>query len=64
MEKIQNFRAGNAREQIFIPPRKPHHFMREDRTDDQDLIVIEKHPIDLHWHIHGEKPIREPADLG
>ena len=63
VEEIQNLRTANAGEQIFVAATEPDDFMREHRSDDDELVVIENPPVDLHRHIHREKPAGKFANL-
>ena len=51
MKEVQNLRPAHAGEKIFIAARETVHFVREDRADDDDLVVIENEPVDLHRHV-------------
>ena len=41
VEKVQHLRARHPREKIFVSAGKTDDFVRENRSDDDDLIVIE-----------------------
>jgi hypothetical protein len=47
MEEIQKFRAGDARKEIFVSAGEPDDLMRKNRSDNDDLVVVEDAPVDF-----------------
>ena len=54
MEKIQHLRAADTGEEVFVATGKPDDLVRENRADDDDLVVVEQLGVDLHRHVHLE----------
>ena len=47
--RLMNHLAGaNAGKQIFVSAGEPDHLVRKHRAANQDLVVIEKQPINLY----------------
>ena len=63
MKEIQYLRPRDARKQIFVPAGEPDDFVGEYRADDDNLVVIEHHPVHVHRHVHREQSVRQPADF-
>jgi hypothetical protein len=60
---VDDFRAGNAGEEVFVPAGKPYHLMGEHRPADDEMVVIIDEPIEPDRHILGHHPTGELADL-
>ena len=52
MEEVKNFRPANPRKQVFVTPGKPNHFVRKNRADDDDLIILKEPAVDVDGHVH------------
>jgi hypothetical protein len=52
----RSFRAAHAREEIFVAAGKPDYFVRKDRPDDDELVVVEEPAVHAHLDIHCEQP--------
>src|SRR5437867_12070235 len=63
MEKIQDLSSGDARKEILVDARKTDDLMGKDRADNDDLVVVEDQPVDLHRHIQGEQAAGEVGNL-
>ena len=63
VEEIQNVRAAHAGKQIFVATGETNHFMRENRADNDDLVVFKNQPVDGNVHVHLEQPAGEFTDL-
>src|SRR5437899_12298292 len=55
MKEVQKVRTADAREEIFVAAGKPHDLMRKNRTNDDNLVVIEQLSIDFHQHLHRKE---------
>ncbi len=38
--EVNDLRTGDAWEEIFVAPRESHHLVREDRSADDELVII------------------------
>ena len=56
VEKIQHLRTADAGKEVFVSAGEAHDLMREDRPADDELVVVEDARVDLHRHLHGDKP--------
>ena len=54
---------AHAGEQIFVAAGKADDLVRKHRPDDDDLVVIEQHVVDLHRHVHREQAVGQFADF-
>src|SRR6185437_13233924 len=63
MEEVQNLRAANAGEQIFIAAGEADDFVRENRAADDDLVVIVNELVDLDGDVHGEQAAGQITDV-
>ena len=63
MEEIQDLRPADAGEQVLVAAGEPDDFVRKDRADDDDLVVIEDELVDFDRHIHREQASGEGADV-
>jgi hypothetical protein len=63
VEEIQDARACDAGEQVFVATGETHDLVWENRPDDDKLVVVEEAFVDVHRHIHGEQAAGELADL-
>ena len=63
MGKIDNFLAGNAREEVFVAARKTDNFVREHRSADDEVIVIQDQPVQPDWDIFHQATIRDAPNL-
>ena len=57
--------AGDAGEQILGAAGKADDFVREHRTADQDVVVLDDEPVERHRHVGSFEPAAgELRDLG
>jgi hypothetical protein len=56
---VDHFRPGDSREQIFCSTRKADHFVRECRTEDENVIIFQRDFVDADVHAvrQGRMPI-------
>jgi len=64
VREVDDVRAGDAGEEILVAARKADDFVREDRSADDDPVVIEDAPVERHGHRFFEPPAGELRDLG
>ena len=62
MGGVDHIRPGDARKQVLRPTRKADHLMREDRAEDQDLIVFQHGLVDADVYFIRQR--RMPARTG
>src|SRR5262249_44095350 len=53
----------DAREEVLIAAGKTDYFMWENRSENDYLIIVEKHAVDFHRHVHREQAIGQLADF-
>ena len=63
MEEVQDLRARDPGEKVFVPTRESDHLVGKNRADDQQLVIIEEACIDGDGHLHGEESAGEFVDL-
>src|SRR6516164_1961126 len=64
VKEVQHFGPAHARKQVFVTAGKPNDFVRKNRPGDDDLIILKKPAIDIHWHVHREQAPAQMLDLG
>ncbi len=64
VREVDDFRRGDAREEILRAAREADHFVREDRPADEDVIVVDDHPIERDRHVLLQTAEAELFDHG
>ena len=64
VEEVEQVRPRDAGEEILVPAREPDDLMREDRAENQQLVVVVDQLVDLHRHRLGEEAVRSLQGLG
>jgi hypothetical protein len=63
VKKIQEIRAGDSGEKIFVTAGEPDDLVRKDRADDENAIVFKDALVDLDGNGHGEQSVGERFDF-
>ena len=63
VEEVEHLRSADAGKQVFVAAGKPDHLVRENRPDDDDLVVVEEPAVDLHFHVEREQAAGQRAGL-
>jgi len=63
VEKIEDLRAPDTGEEVFVAAGKTDHLVRENRPDDDQGVISTDPAVDLHGHGHGKKAAGQLVDL-
>ncbi len=65
VEGVDDLRPRDPGEEVLVPPREPDHLVREGRADDDQVVVLVDHLVDLDDDLARDHPSREfPHGLG
>ena len=62
-KKFRISRPGHAGEEVLVAAGEADDFVGKDRSDDDDVVVVEQQLVDLDRHIHREQTAGQVADL-
>ncbi len=57
MKEVQQFRTGDAGEEVFVAAGEAGHFVREDGPQDEGDVAIVNAGVDPHGHVKCEPPL-------
>ena len=62
-KKLRISGAADAGEEVLVAAGEADDLVREDRADDDELVVVEDRAVDRDRHVHLEQPAGQRADL-
>ena len=62
-KKLRISGAADAGEEVLVAAGEADHLVREDRADDDELVVVEDGAVDRHVDVHLEQAAGQFADL-